>query len=373
MLTRPNAHYYEKALLAALKKKEPKEAIKIIGLIEIYEGALQPSLNVTDENGMNFLRVMLDSEFRDAAKRLLESKSFTPDPAYLFGVNNEGQTLLCQTARLGYKDIVKLLYHRFIDDAELNLEGNKNWFKADNKGNTPLHYAVQSKYTDLYIFIIEKIRERKNAVDMIDAANQEGDTALHFAVGDSDSLNTHLIDALLTAGACLHHVNSFRQSPFQKILQKDSDEQIKLLCSLNKDNKKSLLDSYSDYLKKNPADKKIWKVYASFKASKESLKDLTIAHLEHNPYVPPKMDVKKRIRTSDKKENDDSFYPTETISLSLNSLEDKTLGKHLSSYYSKLYKGFYAQQGIFGVPHSFYQNMARRKELFKQDKYVFEN
>jgi ankyrin repeat protein len=152
--------------------KELYEAIKqdnLIGLKKLLELKSQVDLNKLLEDGETLLTAAVTYNRFQMIEILFENN------ASLFRGNSNKQTPLMVAAKLGYRDIVRLL---------MTL-GSKNDYK-DVDGNTALHLAVINKYEEIALYLI-------NRQANIDITNNENLTALKIA----ESLNLYKVVSLL--------------------------------------------------------------------------------------------------------------------------------------------------------------------------------
>ncbi len=291
MQARDNAHEDEIALIGTMSRGNQIEAARKIHNFLSYQGDdFKPSLLYIDDNNINFLTFAFHLSLRHVAKTLIETNAFDESQAILLGKNTKEQTLICQASQLSYHESVELLFHRIMHlistlSDEEKVTYHQFWFTPDREGNTPLHYAAKNRNSHLYLFILQLIEKEPNKNELLNAKNNNGDTAFHLAISDRGMLHPHLINSLLTAGADIHLLNQYRQSSFDKILAHTKEEQIvliRVLSQLSEENKAYLLKLYEHYLKINPHATGVRQVYVSYKGVAESLKEMIIANLEYS-------------------------------------------------------------------------------------------
>ena len=156
--------------------------------------------------------VRLDTEQRlDLVRLMLERAE---RPAAIDATNSAGETALHLASNLGFVDLIPLLVN-----AGADLEAK------DTAGNTALLRAVRLD-TERRLDLVRLMLERTERPAVIDAANSDGETALHLAfnLGFVD-----LIPLLVNAGADLEAKDTAGNTALLRAVRLDTEQRLDLV------------------------------------------------------------------------------------------------------------------------------------------------
>ncbi|CAG9858951.1 unnamed protein product [Phyllotreta striolata] len=141
----------------------------------------------------------------EAVQRILENAPETVD------ARSSGKTALQVAAHQGHVQIVLLL-----------LKCGASVNASDSDGDTCLHYASFGNRPEVLEILV------KNGVDVVNAANRSGCTALHIAAHKQP---TKCVKILLDAGAHPNCTDLYGDTPLHDAIGKDNFQVIELLCN----------------------------------------------------------------------------------------------------------------------------------------------
>lgn len=246
MLVRADTPQIVRQLIVFMEEKG-ETPLSVIDSIASFR---ESEATYVDEKGMNLLLLALLKGKGSIAEALLDTGFFDNRPDILFAYR-EGSTVICRAAQRGYVVVVKKLYELSValisainPAGQVNSAGYKIWFKPDDLGNTPLHYAAARKNLKLCLFLIDLIMQEPEEMRLqyLDRKNNNGDTPLHLAFDKIPSLfgrlflasreqrvNGVIVHALLKAGADIDLINKADITPFDKLRQYNVSFQLEFL------------------------------------------------------------------------------------------------------------------------------------------------
>jgi ankyrin repeat protein len=124
------------------------------------------------------------------------------------------------------------------------------WLHMDQNGCTQLHVAVQDKQTDEAVLsVLAQIALESNAREIVNIADDRGNTPLHFAL---QTCSLDIIATLIRLGADLFVANQKNITPIILISQLPAEAQLFLLRQSGRATRENVLRFYKDLLLQFP-------------------------------------------------------------------------------------------------------------------------
>jgi len=129
-----------------------------------------PSLYFKDSDGNNFLAQALKLKRTKITELLLN----VADDIMIADTNNDRISTLTYAVIAKNVNAVMMIISQY--------DSIKLWLEADANGKTPLHYAViVLDNAEIVTILINKINGEENAIDLINAPDEDGNSPLHYA------------------------------------------------------------------------------------------------------------------------------------------------------------------------------------------------
>lgn len=264
-------HQYEAALELAIRLRNITE---FRTLTQLVKNRIEARLFSRNEEGHNFLVVAFRSSAISIAAEILEQLKEYPET---FAADPKKRTPLWHLAdSFDHPDF----YKQFFTAATETLKDNarRMLFECDEDGVTPLHNAARHGHLDGMRFLLSAIRTEKNAIDLINYADDKGDTPLHYCF---KFIMPDCIAALIQHGADVLIANNEKITPLSLLVKLSSDTQERIVSLLEKPKRETLLSQYREYMIDHPEDQALRRSYFSL-VGVQSLTALMLAQHECN-------------------------------------------------------------------------------------------
>lgn len=272
-------------------------------LVDHHRNNTEIMMAVYGDNDKSLLNLAIDLELKKLADHLLALQK--DEDLIIFGEDTSKQSCFFLAAKKGYLDILKTI--TIISQTK----DKKFWLKPDIDSNLALHASIESGKLETSHFLLDLMLAEKDAIDLINHRNKDGNTVLHLACSNPH-FPIDLIARLIENGADYSLSNNINRTAYEIIFQRDIQDQKRLISELNK-KQTEFLNYYHDQSREYRKDDKV----------KTNYRDL-IAHRNESIFRTGMKSFKSKFKSGEDMDFDNIVIPDDLHYSKVDSFSEDT-------------------------------------------------